>query len=146
MIVSMILTGLGGFSTAAGHIGPRFEVGHDISLLVPEIWCRLSAEEVSQALDGVRPFRRLAVLPKPLGDYDLQTVFVDPPRAGLDELTLQCVQRFDRILYISCNPETLLANLSALHPHYEIKALAFFDQFPYTPHLETGVLLQRPVD
>lgn len=45
MIVSMILTGLGGFSTAAGHIGPRFEVGHDISLLVPEIWCRLTAEE-----------------------------------------------------------------------------------------------------
>lgn len=107
---------------------------------------RLSAEEVSQALDGVRPFRRLAALPKPLGDYDLRTVFVDPPRAGLDELTLQCVQRFERILYISCNPETLLANLSVLHPHYEIKALAFFDQFPYTPHLETGVLLQRPVD
>ena len=47
MIVSMILTGLGGFSTAAGHIGPRFEVGHDISLLVPEIWCRLTPEERS---------------------------------------------------------------------------------------------------
>lgn len=47
MIVSMILTGLGGFSTAAGHIGPRFEVGHDISLLVPEVWCRLTPEERS---------------------------------------------------------------------------------------------------
>lgn len=45
MIVSMILTGMGGFSTAAGHIGPRFEVGHDVSLLVPEIWCRLTPEE-----------------------------------------------------------------------------------------------------
>ena len=45
MIVSMILTQLGGFSTAAGHIGPRFEVGHDISLLIPEIWCRLTPEE-----------------------------------------------------------------------------------------------------
>ena len=44
-IVSMILTNLGGFSTAAGHIGPRFEVGHDISLLIPEVWCRLSPEE-----------------------------------------------------------------------------------------------------
>jgi hypothetical protein len=47
MIVSMILTGLGGFSTAAGHIGPRFEVGHDISLLIPEVWCRLSPKERS---------------------------------------------------------------------------------------------------
>ncbi|WP_235952060.1 hypothetical protein [Crateriforma spongiae] len=44
-VVSMILTGLGGFSTAAGHIGPRFEFGHDVSLLIPEIWCRMSAEE-----------------------------------------------------------------------------------------------------
>ncbi|WP_149496044.1 hypothetical protein [Roseiconus lacunae] len=45
MIVAMILTELGGFSTAAGHVGPRYEVGHDISLLIPEIWCRLSPEE-----------------------------------------------------------------------------------------------------
>jgi hypothetical protein len=44
-IVSMILTGLGGFSTPAGHIGSRYEVGHDISLLVPEIFCRMTPEE-----------------------------------------------------------------------------------------------------
>jgi hypothetical protein len=44
-LVSYILTGLGGFSTAAGYIGPRVRVDHDISLLVPEIWCRLSAHE-----------------------------------------------------------------------------------------------------
>ena len=44
-IVSMILTGLGGFSTAAGHIGPDFEVGHDVSLLIPEVWCRMDPEQ-----------------------------------------------------------------------------------------------------
>ncbi|MBX3437251.1 MAG: hypothetical protein KF861_07170, partial [Planctomycetaceae bacterium] len=44
-LVGMILTGLGGFTTAAGSIGPRFRVDHDISLLVPEVWCRLTAEE-----------------------------------------------------------------------------------------------------
>lgn len=44
-VVSMILTGLGGFSTPAGHIGSEVEVGHDISMLVPEIWCRLRPEE-----------------------------------------------------------------------------------------------------
>ncbi|XZE54291.1 hypothetical protein SH139x_000248 [Planctomycetaceae bacterium SH139] len=43
--VSMVLTGLGGFSTPAGHVGPRFEVGHDISLLIPEVWCRMGPEE-----------------------------------------------------------------------------------------------------
>ena len=45
MIVSMILTDLGGFSTAAGHVGPDFEVGHDISLLIPEVWCRMGPNE-----------------------------------------------------------------------------------------------------
>lgn len=44
-VVSMILTELGGFSTPAGHIGSRFEVGHDISLLIPEVWCRMGPQE-----------------------------------------------------------------------------------------------------
>jgi len=45
MVTSMILTELGGFSTPAGHIGPRFEVGHDVSLLIPEVWCRMGPDE-----------------------------------------------------------------------------------------------------
>jgi len=44
-LVSSVLTGLGGFSTAAGYVGPHQRVDHDISLLVPEIWCRLSDRE-----------------------------------------------------------------------------------------------------
>ena len=44
-LVSMILTGLSGYSTAAGHIGPHARFDHDISLLVPEVWCRMSPEE-----------------------------------------------------------------------------------------------------
>jgi hypothetical protein len=44
-LVSFILSGYAGFSTAAGWIGPKFRVDHDISLLVPEIWSRLSVHE-----------------------------------------------------------------------------------------------------
>jgi hypothetical protein len=44
-IVSWILTGHHGFITAAGCIGPKVRVDHDISLLVPEIWCRMSPQE-----------------------------------------------------------------------------------------------------
>ena len=53
IITSMILTELGGFSTPAGHIGPRFEVGHDISLLIPEVWCRMGPEERDPQNDRV---------------------------------------------------------------------------------------------
>lgn len=44
-LVSMILTGHDGFSTAAGHVGSHVRVDHDISLLVPEIWARLQPEQ-----------------------------------------------------------------------------------------------------
>jgi hypothetical protein len=44
-LVSMLLCGYAGFSTAAGWIGPRYRVDHDISLLIPEIWCRLFPHE-----------------------------------------------------------------------------------------------------
>jgi hypothetical protein len=46
-LVSYILTDLAVFSSAAGWLGPRYRVDHDISLLVPEIWARMSAEERS---------------------------------------------------------------------------------------------------
>jgi tRNA (uracil-5-)-methyltransferase len=104
---------------------------------------RLSAEEVSQAMAGTRVFRRLADLPQPLAEYELDTVFVDPPRAGLDAATLACVRGIRRIVYVSCNPQTLRDNLSLLCASHRIADLAFFDQFPYTHHLESGVVLQR---
>jgi hypothetical protein len=44
-LVSFILTGYPGFSSSAGHIGPDIRVDHDISLLIPEIWSRLSRTE-----------------------------------------------------------------------------------------------------
>ena len=44
-LVSFILTGYPGFTSAAGYVGPHYRVDHDISLLVPEIWSRLHSEE-----------------------------------------------------------------------------------------------------
>jgi phosphoenolpyruvate carboxykinase (diphosphate) len=44
-LLSFILTGYNGFSTAAGHIGANYRIDHDISLLMPEIWARLSPSE-----------------------------------------------------------------------------------------------------
>ena len=44
-LVSYLLTGYAGFSSAAGFVGPHYRVDHDISLLIPEIWCRLYPHE-----------------------------------------------------------------------------------------------------
>ena len=48
-LLSFILGQYAGFSSAAGYVGPDYRVDHDISLLVPEIWCRLSTEEADPA-------------------------------------------------------------------------------------------------
>jgi tRNA (uracil-5-)-methyltransferase len=104
---------------------------------------RLSAEEVTQAMNAERVFRRLRELPKPLDQYELDTLFVDPPRAGLDEHTVKMAARFQTIIYISCNPVSLVQNLQALDSTHFIERFALFDQFPYTDHMECGVLLRR---
>ncbi len=104
---------------------------------------RLSAEEMSAALGGEREFRRLQSLPQPLADYCFNTLFVDPPRAGLDDNTLAMAAGFDNILYVSCNPDSLAENLAPLTTTHRIAALALFDQFPYTDHMECGVRLAR---
>jgi hypothetical protein len=44
-LVSAIVTGYAGFTTSAGYVGPDIRVDHDVSLLVPEIWCRMRVAE-----------------------------------------------------------------------------------------------------
>lgn len=102
---------------------------------------RLSAEELTQAMNGVRAFNRLKGIE--LSDYQCQTVLVDPPRAGLDDDTLTMIQHYPKIIYISCNPLTLKENLMKLTETHEIKKMALFDQFPYTEHAEIGLILEK---
>jgi tRNA (uracil-5-)-methyltransferase len=104
---------------------------------------RLSAEEMGSALAGEREFHRLRTLPRALSDYRFSTLFVDPPRAGLDAATRELVRRFDRLLYISCNPQTLARDLATVTRSHRLVAAALFDQFPYTEHMECGALLIR---
>ena len=102
---------------------------------------RMSAEEFTMAMRGEREFNRLKGVD--LSAYQCNTIFVDPPRAGLDEATVKLVQDYDNILYISCNPETLQANMQVLGDTHEIARFALFDQFPWTHHMEAGVYLKR---
>lgn len=104
---------------------------------------RLASHEISAALARERVFRRLQEQGIELDDYRFSTLFVDPPRAGLDAPTLELARGFEQVLYISCNPATLLENVAALAATHRIKAAAVFDQFPYTDHLEAGLLLAR---
>ncbi|MDG1732217.1 MAG: tRNA (uridine(54)-C5)-methyltransferase TrmA [Thalassotalea sp.] len=102
---------------------------------------RMSSEEFSQAMNGEREFRRLQGFD--LSSYSYDTVLVDPPRAGLDPDSEELVSRFEKIIYISCNPHTLHHNLKTLCKTHKVENFALFDQFPYTDHIECGVILTR---
>jgi tRNA (uracil-5-)-methyltransferase len=102
---------------------------------------RLSSEEFTQALNKERTFRRLAKVN--LESFNFSTIFVDPPRAGLDSGTEKLVTEIDHILYISCNPQTLAENLKQITKTHRVVKAALFDQFPWTHHIESGVLLKR---
>lgn len=102
---------------------------------------RMSSEEFVEALQEKRTFKRLEHIN--LKSYNFQTIFVDPPRAGLDNTTRNLVKDFDDIIYISCNPETLHRDLIQLTKTHTIEKFALFDQFAYTNHIECGVILKK---
>lgn len=77
--------------------------------------------------------------------FDL--VFMDPPRAGASRefLTALCSLAPKRVIYISCNPETLARDLQFLRQnHYKAETIQPVDMFPHTRHIETVCLLSRP--
>jgi tRNA (uracil-5-)-methyltransferase len=104
---------------------------------------RMSSEEFVEALNKVREFTRLKTEDVKLDDYNFSTIFVDPPRAGLDDTTRKLSAKFEQIIYISCNPQTLYRDLSVLCETHSIKHFALFDQFSYTSHIECGVILDK---
>lgn len=76
----------------------------------------------------------------------VDVVFMDPPRAGSDEAFLSSVVKLspEKVVYISCNPETLARDLKYLKKHgYRAKQAIPVDMFAWTTHVETVVLLSK---
>ena len=68
-------------------------------------------------------------------------IFVDPPR--LDNTTIKNILKVlpKKVVYISCNPATLVRDLNLLEEHYEIKEIQPVDMFPFTSHVECVVAM-----
>ena len=100
---------------------------------------RLSAEEVSELFNG-RIFTRMQGIN--ISDFNFSHVLVDPPRAGLDENVIKLINKFENIIYVSCNYQTYSRDIKNLSS-FKIKNIEFFDQFPNTKHLEIVSLLSK---
>ncbi len=76
----------------------------------------------------------------------VDVVFMDPPRSGSDEAFLSSLVKLapKRVVYVSCNPETLARDLEYLKKHgYSMKKGIAVDMFPWTGHVESVVLLSN---
>ncbi len=71
-------------------------------------------------------------------------VMFDPPRKGLDRNTINNILMIKpkKIVYISCNPATLIRDLALFEELYEIKTIVPVDMFPWTSHVECVAVLQ----
>ena len=65
-------------------------------------------------------------------------IMVDPPRKGLDNTTIENIMKIKpkKLIYISCNPATLIRDLAKLEEEYNIKEITPVDMFPFTSHVE----------
>ena len=73
-------------------------------------------------------------------------IVVDPPRPGVHKDAIRDISGFGakEIVYISCNPKTLVLDLKGFEAYgYKVEKVKLMDMFPNTPHVETVCLLSR---
>ena len=93
---------------------------------------RFYAEEVGRNLKRIRITERT-------------TVVVDPPRAGMEPNVPKWLaeSKAPRIMYVSCDPATLMRDLRTITRSYDVESVRWFNMFPRTARFETLVVLKR---
>jgi tRNA (uracil-5-)-methyltransferase len=115
------------------------EKGIAVNKITNVNYSRLSDDEVTELLKG-RVFRRMSGLN--INNFSFSHILVDPPRSGLTQNVINILNKFDKVIYVSCNMETYLRDIKLLNS-FSISDIEIFDQFPNTNHLEIVSLLSR---
>ncbi len=106
------------------------------------------AKSVEDIFDGNSKFKAQNSKPqlktqKPnLNEYNV--LMLDPPRKGLEKVAGKLLEYdFDKIVYMSCNPLSLVKDLQVLVRKWQIEEVSLWDLYPQTPHVEVLVLLRN---
>ena len=79
---------------------------------------------------------------KKYGDYP-DIVIIDPPRKGIDINIINTILSVEskKIIYVSCNPATMVRDMKLLEDKYDVKEVQPVDMFPFTSHVECVVAM-----
>ena len=78
-------------------------------------------------------------------NVEADIIMVDPPRKGMDNRSIENILKVKpkKIVYISCNPSTLIRDISKMEDEYMIKSIKPVDMFPFTSNIESVCVLER---
>ncbi len=134
------------------HLAPRLArvYGIEVEACAVEMARLNAARNGSTNLDVVGGAAETVLADKRfwLGPARPEAIVVDPPRAGLHERALSALlaARPRQLVYVSCNPSTLVRDLQVLlhsYPRYRLGGVGRVDMFPQTPHVEVLARLER---
>ncbi|MBN1127947.1 MAG: 23S rRNA (uracil(1939)-C(5))-methyltransferase RlmD [Chitinispirillaceae bacterium] len=116
---------------------------------IEENGASIAAAKKAALINGTRNIRFIggdtaALLPQMMNEgYEI--ALFDPPRKGLEAGMVRGLRTssFRRIIYVSCNPETLARDVAGLRPGWDLISLQGVDMFPHTRHIECVAVLDR---
>ncbi len=134
--------GVGGYSIASAA---TLNWGHGVELSSQAIDCARLAAQANQLPQLKFTSGDVLDFLKSYSGPKADAVVVNPPRRGLSREIIERLAALSpaRIIYSSCNPETLLRDLALFAPLYRVERLAPFDMFPLTEHVEVVATLVR---
>lgn len=109
----------------------------------------ISAAKTAASLNQIKNVRFIAGdVTELLPDYTrsgFECAVIDPPRKGLDKKSVDSIMEstLKRLVYVSCNPQTLARDITLMQKKYRLVSLTGVDMFPHTDHIEALGVLER---
>ncbi|MDY0277260.1 MAG: 23S rRNA (uracil(1939)-C(5))-methyltransferase RlmD [Acholeplasma sp.] len=139
----VVLDAYSGVGTIATFISPHVKE----VVAIESIKAAVNAMDESNRINGITNMKTITGDVVKVTDYlkkKFDVMVFDPPRTGLGETIINYILKNlpKRVVYVSCNPETLVVDLKGLSSKYKIVSIDPFDMFPQTSQVESVTLLE----
>lgn len=130
-----------GAGTIGIYLADNFEMVRGIEINEDAV----NSANLNKKINGIKNISFECKNVNQISKIDVDVVVVDPPRGGLDKITINKLLdgNCKKIVYVSCNPITLARDIKLLKDKYNFEDITLFDMFPNTKHVESVTVLHR---